>query len=184
MRQANPLITKNHNLPTDPTTVAEELDFYNAMICAEMNWDQYIYEGGAADEPPPKSSLLSQLLQSGGRVAAGVNTIKEWEIAGGNLVPQELAEKRAKVCVACPKNESGDLTSWFTLPAAHLILAQLESRNRMKIWTSSDPLLGVCTACACPLKLKVHCPIDIINDKMRPEDRAQLHPDCWIPKEK
>ena len=95
-------------------------------------------------------------------------------------MPQELAEKRADTCVSCPKNVMGDLTSWFTVPAAELIKKQLEARHQAKIFTTKDPLLGVCQACACPLPLKVHAPIEIVRDKMRPEDKAALWEKCWI----
>ena len=182
MRQANPLITSNNGLSTDPVQVGNELDYYNAKICAEMHWNDFIFEGPPGAEPPPNTTLLSQLAQSARRVAAGVNTIAEWDI-DGELVPQELAESRALTCVTCPQNGSAELTDWFTVPAAEVIKKQLERRNDKKIRTNSDPLLGTCEACACPLKLKVHTPIKIINEKMRSEDRAKLDERCWILKE-
>jgi len=178
-RQANPYQSQVNGWSTDPAIVAKELDEYNVKVCQSMNWDQYLTDGSFEDIPKAQS-LLSQLRQSVGRVAGGVETIKEWEISGGALVPQELAESRAKVCVSCPKNALGDLTSWFTVPAAELIRKQLEARNQAKIYTASDPLLGVCEACACPLKLKVHCPMDVINAKMQVADRQALWESCWI----
>ena len=181
MRQANPLISANNGLSLDPQVVANEIDEYNARICAEMRWNDFIWEGGGPAQPVP-FPRLSQLKQSALRVAAGVEAIKEWRITG-ELVPQELAEKRSATCVACSLNTAGDLTSWFTVPAAEVIKKELEERNQLKIRTANDPVLGVCSACACPLKLKVHCPLPIINDKMRPEDRDKLDPKCWILKE-
>lgn len=183
MRQANPLISANNGLSTDKATVEDELDAYNARICQEMKWSDYIWDGPVGSDPPPKSTLLSQLAQSAARVAAGVSTIKEWDIEGGELVPQAQAEDRAKTCVPCPKNGSAILTDWFTVPAAELIKAQLEKRNEKKIRTANDPLLGTCTACACPLKLKVHTPLSVVLEKIRPDDKAQLDPNCWILKE-
>lgn len=96
------------------------------------------------------------------------------------MVDQALAESRATVCAGCPKNGKGDLTSWFTVPAAKLIQVQLEAKNKRKLETKSDEALGVCEACSCPLKLKVFCPLDIINSKMSPTVRTELHPGCWI----
>ena len=181
MRKANPLISSNHGLSTDPATVAGELDAFNAKICSDMGWAEFIWEGGGEPPASPKvPSLLQRLKQSAARVAAGAASISEWQIEGGELVPQEEAEARAKICVGCPKNESGDLTSWFTVPAADLIKAQLEKRNEQKIRTSVDPLLGVCTACACPLKLKCHVPINIILLKMSAETKMALDARCWI----
>jgi len=168
---------------TDPETVANELDQFNTQVCAQMGWKDWIWEGGVGDLPAPKASLLSQLTQSVRHVAAGVETIREWQITGGNLVSQEIAEKRALICTTCPRNGLGDLTTWFTDPAANLIKRQLEERNQQKIYTTQDPLLGVCQACMCPLRLKVHCPIEIINAKMNPDDRKALWEACWIPAE-
>jgi hypothetical protein len=181
IRKANPYQTQVNGWSTDPETVGNELEDYNVKVCQEMGWTNFITAGNAL--PLPKTNPLLQLNQSAHRVVAGVETIREWEISGGNLVPQDLAEARAQTCSQCPKNGSGDLLSIFTEPAAALIKKQLEVRNNMKIQTRFDPVLGVCDACACPLKLKVHCPLEIINAKIRPQDRAALHPDCWILKE-
>lgn len=181
MRNANPLITRNNGLSVDPEEVANELDRFNTKICQEMGWLNFIWEGGG-DPPPAPFPRISSLSQSAGRVAAGVKTLAEWSI-DGSLVPDDLAENRATICATCPKNGSAPLTDWFTVPASELIKKELEKRNQLRIYTSRDPLLGVCEACACPLKLKVHCPLTIINEKMRPEDRAQLDPRCWILKE-
>jgi len=181
-RQGNTFLTQSKGWSLDPFVVADELDAFNAAVCQQMNWMAFISEGGP-DTSPPKAmspSGLSNALSAAGKLRAGLNTIREWEIAGGNLVPQEKADARATTCSTCVKNVRGDLTSWFTVPAAELIRKQLESRNNLKIYTHMDPLLGVCEACACPLKLKVHCPLDIVEAKMRPEDRAALDSGCWI----
>jgi hypothetical protein len=163
----------------DYETVANELDAYNTMVCKQMGWTDWIWEGGVGDLPAPKASLLSQLRQSARHVVAGVKAISEWSI-DGEIVEPGLAEKRALICTTCPKNGLGDLTTWFTDPAADLIRQQLESRNQRKIYTSQDPLLGVCQACMCPLRLKIHAPIQIILNKMPAEDKGNLWPACWI----
>lgn len=178
-RQANPHQSQVNGWANDYETVANELDAFNSAVCKQMGWNDYIWEGGG-ELPGPKSNLLSQLRQNVRHVAAGVETIREWDIEGGTLVPQELAEQRALTCTRCAKNGPGDLTAWFTEPAAALIKRQLEARNQRKIFTAHDPELGICTACACPLKLKVHCPIEIINAKMNPDDRKELWEGCWI----
>lgn len=191
-RLGNRYLMEKHGWSIDPAAVANELDTYNSRICQEMGWSKWIAEGTVGDAPPSFPQPRSLNRPSAGSVAGqnrlrtGIQTIAEWEIAGGRLVPQELAYARARTCAArpdgakCPKNGKGDLTRWFTVPAARLIQLQLESRNNMKIHTELDENLGVCEACSCPLKLKVHCPIEIILSKMPPEDKAQLDPGCWI----
>jgi hypothetical protein len=179
-RQGNPHLTAVNSWSVDPTTVGNELDEFNTKVCQQMGWKDFITDGGPDPGPPKAPSLLSRLAQSAAHVAGGIETIREWDIEGGQLVPQEVSEKRALVCTTCPKNGMGDLSSWFTVPAADLIRKKLEARNHQKIHTTQDPLLGVCEACACPLKLKVHCPIDIIKSKMADEVRQALWPACWI----
>ena len=174
-RRANPYQAQVNGWSLDPQTVADELDAFNAKVCQEMGWNQYIGPGD-----PPKSKAPQSLLSLSAQVAAGAKAIAEWEIEGGTLVPQELAEQRGATCSSCPKNASGDLLSWFTVPAAELIKKQLEGRNNMKIHTNSDPLLGVCECCACPLKLMIHIPLEIKLSKLRSEDKAKMPPHCWV----
>jgi len=43
--------------------------------------------------------------------------------------------------------------------------------------------LGVCAACWCPLRLKVHIPLKHIMDYTDEETLDNLHPECWMLKE-
>jgi hypothetical protein len=184
-RLGNRYLMEKNGWSVDPASVAAELDAYNTKIAKEMAWTDYIVEGEPGGPPsfiqPPihRSSGLFE-ASAVARVRSGVQTIAEWEISGGFVVDQAVAESRATVCAGCPKNGKGDLTSWFTVPAAKLIQVQLEAKNNRKLETKSDEALGVCEACSCPLKLKVFCPLDIINSKMSPSVRTELHPGCWI----
>ncbi len=186
-RLGNPYISSQNGWSTDPAVVADELDAFNTAVCQQMGWNAYITEGGLPTAIPKArrsvSSSLQNLARAAGNLVSGVQTIAEWEIAGGHLVEQLLADQRATICSDCPRNVPGDLSSWFTQKAADLIRSQLESRNRMNIETASDDKLGICEACACPLKLKVHTPLDIILSKMSAESKAALDPRCWILKE-
>jgi hypothetical protein len=179
-RTANPYQCQKNGWSTDPATVANDLEQFNVHVCQQMGWKDWLSEGGPDPGLPKAPSLLSRLHQSVQAVAAGVETIKEWDIEGGVLVAQQIAEDRANICSQCPKNGKGDLLAWFTVPAAELIKKQLEKRNERKIFTNKDPLLGICEACFCPMKLKVHCPTEIINAKLKPDQRAALWENCWI----
>jgi len=176
-RQANPWL----NLPTDIPTVENEFDLFCGHVCATMNWtDYYVSADGGPPPPlppPPPVSRVSQL-------AAGAKAILvDWLAAGAEAVPKEKAEERAKICVACPQNQKGDLLDFFTTQATEAIRKALNSRLEMKLETSQDEALGVCKACSCPLHLKVNMPIERIRNKLKPEIIARLDPGCWIPKE-
>jgi hypothetical protein len=109
-----------------------------------------------------------------------------WEQSGEAPVDAGVSQQRASVCAICPKNESGDLSRWFTVPAATLIKKQIERLHNLSLTTSFDAQLGVCGACLCPLKLKVHTPLSFILKFMSDEVKAALqkeNPRCWILRE-
>lgn len=175
-RKANPYLATKNNWPLDYDGVANEVDNYNARVCAHFGWTDYI----ATDEsPPPKWQPPGRpsLVKA---AAAGAETIMAWLGAGGKPVAQELADSRAQTCLKCPLNSPKTLADIFTVSAQAFIHSQLEKKNEMKLATPYDDKLGVCEACACPMKLKVWTPIAHIRDKMPKEIVPKLHPDCWV----
>ncbi len=189
-RRGNPALASKHAWSTDTVSVSAEVDRYNAMVCAQMGWTKYISVGGGP-APIPKSSplspiALSQISAAAAKVRkiwAGVKSLNDWLDSGEPAVEPVKSEKRAAICAECPKNGKGDLTSWFTVPAAESIKRQLEVLAERKLTTFSDDKLNVCEVCLCPLKLKVHTPAKYI--KTPPDTMAELKavPNCWIPAE-
>lgn len=187
MRLANP----QHNLPTDYLSCARELSEYT---CKRLNnHPRYCIQVGGND---PKKALSpypgSQKGAVGGVADADPAALIEWLGAGGNPVMQDRAEYRALVCSKCPENSSSpacdpgrrlDWRSWVTAPVAKMLKGYLQIRNRMRLSTTHDKVLGKCLACHCELKLKVFTPIDHISDNMHTDTMAKLHPDCWVLKE-
>lgn len=178
-----------------PRTVAgceDWVDTFNATICARMGWSDYIVsESGVS--PPKLSAPHQDLSASAIRAAAakakhlvrGARTLKEWVESNEPPVSSDLALKRAQVCAACPRNEEGDWTKWFTVPAAELIRRLVAHAQGRRLVTPRDPDLHLCGVCYCPMKLKVHIPIDWIRKHQTPEEAAALQavPNCWIPRE-
>lgn len=134
----------------------------------------------AAGESKPASKAPSWFAQLG----TGIKTIADWLGQDGKPVAAEVSERRAAVCAICSLNKQGDLLTVFTKPAANLIRRQLEERKQLKLSTSKDALLGVCSACGCPLKLKLHVPLEIIKAHTPSEQEGNLDPGCWIRHEK
>ena len=166
------------------------VDEYNANICAQMGWTQYI---GRPEEsaPIPKGSpqrqqtLLSNLRSAAAKakeLVAGAKSLKEWVDSGEPPVPTEQSARRAAICAACPQNEQGDFTKWFTVPAAELIKKQLETLAERKLSTPDDERIQMCMACSCPLRLKVHTPIGYVTKALSVEARERLKAgkNCWI----
>lgn len=189
-RRANPALVQKYGWATDYDTVANEVDFYNAKRCESHGWLQYIVQD-AKIESPKTSARGPQASRSVKNAVAGSEILKDWLGAGGIPVPADIAGKRAWTCTAgapggkrCPKNDKGDWTRFFTVPASETIRAMISLRNERSLETPQDKELGVCTACSCPLKLKVWTPPAFVIQHLSPEVEAELPEFCWILKEK
>lgn len=194
-RKGNPKLLEKYS--DDPAEVAEEMDIYNAELCVRNGWMKYV-QWVEDWQPPPKLAARLQEEQAKLGVAAakpgvfrtavraftGAVTIADWLGSDGKSVEKELSESRAKICATCPQNQAGDLTSFFTKPVSDLIRRQLQEREGLKLSTLQDAHLGVCGACGCPLKLKVHVPLNFITQHMHEPEKANLDKRCWILSEK
>lgn len=182
MRKRNPAITAKFKLSTNYEVVKSEAIRYNRKRL------------GMPEEATPVPFQAPHSISrsaAGAAVAAnwarrtrtGIETLADWLGEGAVPVASELSEQRATTCSDCPQNQSGDLMSLFTKPVSDLIIKQLEERKQLNLSTTKDDLLNVCKACGCPLKLKVHVPLSVINGKMKQPEREKLDPRCWILKE-
>ena len=155
----------------------------------EMNWRQYITSGEPPEAPqirPPGGFTPGQMmsyLSPVKKLAAGAALLMDWDESGRPPVDPSLAEQRASVCATCPKNSTDEISAWFTVPVSSAIKARLGRLHAMKLSTSHDDKLNVCSACLCPLRLKVWTPIDIIKSRLKPEMLNELDQRCWIPLE-
>jgi hypothetical protein len=188
MRKANPALVAKHGWATDWETVALEVDQFNAAICERMGWTEFISQPGAGEPPSPKFKALSPLAEKQLSAAAdkvkkvwqGVKTLNDWIDSGLPPVDAKVAEHRAGVCAACVLNGKGGLEEWFTKPAAAAIKLQIAKLADRRLSTMVDSKLNVCVSCICPLKLKVHTPLEFISKHTTNEVRATLDKSCWI----
>lgn len=187
--QSNPAQAAKNQWPTDIRGVEEWVDLYNATVCAKMGWVKYIQEEGMGSVPkataPHQQATLASLRNAAvlaKELVAGAKTLMEWDESGEPPVTPEKALARAQVCCQCPLNDPSSLTSWFTVPAAELIQRRVERFQARKLTTPRDEYLHLCTACHCPLKLKVHIPIDWITKRLSNEQKERLKAgrNCWI----
>lgn len=188
-RSANPHLAQKHNWRMDVAGVEDELDTFNATVCARMGWTNYITVPEGEPPPPklkaPSPEEQSQIAAAAGRVKkiwSGVRTLSDWVSQGGEAVTPNRSESRAAVCAACPLNGKGDFTQWFTAPAAAAIAGMVEKLKSRKLSTTHDESLNICTACLCPMKLKVHTPISFIKQHLSESVISDLRkaPACWI----
>lgn len=187
-RLGNPWLIKKHGWSTDYNSVADEVDAYNtARLEKNPRWSHFIDGSGGSSASSPFHFLRPDALRSAAgsvkKTLAGVGVLLRWLGSGGRAVPKEQAERRASVCVQCPFNQPGDLATWFTEAASGEILKVFGIMSDLKLATSQDGKLGVCSACLCPLRSKVWTPLPHILAEMSDQVKGQLHQDgprCWI----
>jgi len=179
------LANSRFGLSTDTGAIGDELDYQNAVRMQGIpNAGSYIMTDSA---PPPPQMLPAQgLWLSNAAVASsfatGAKTLSEWWLDGAQPVDFGTSNQRASICIRCPKNSKAPLSAYFTNAAADLIHKAIEYRNSIKLRTDFDDRLGTCEACDCPMKLKVHVPLETILKHMPSEDVSKLDPICWITK--
>lgn len=184
--KANAWLAQKHRWPTTRAGIEDWVDRYNAKVCEQYGWVDYITASGGAElpktSPPPQpQSRLSRLAA----VGVGAKVLVEFLGSKEEAVPVQVSTRRARACAdrngaPCPKNVAGDWLSLFTVPAAEAIKEKLQKRTEMRLETPVDDKLGVCDACDCPLGLKVHIPLDRILKGLSEEQRRNLDPGCWI----
>lgn len=188
-RNANPALRDANRWPTDEATVADEVDEFNARMCEQAGWTDYIQSAVGTAPPPffpaPSQMDQSKLVAAAGvvkKIWAGVRTLNDWLDSGDDPVPAEQSANRAAVCADCPKNVPGDFSTWFTKPASEAIRRQLERVKDRKLSTPDDVKLNICEVCYCPMKLKVHTPLKYINAHLSDEVLKALESgnNCWI----
>jgi len=173
--------------PFDYDGCADQVDEYNASLCSRMGWTDFITPGGPSpNSPAPQSATaLQKLVVAAGRVnqlVKGYKALKEWKQSEDPPVPAEMSETRASVCVQCPMNQAGSFTDFFTIPLAESIRKDIEEAHQRGLKTTHDENLHVCKACLCPLRLKVHVPIQYIAGTMSEDIKAKLREgkNCWV----
>jgi hypothetical protein len=177
-RLANPAVTAKHRLATDFNNVANELQRFTEMRLG-------IPAAPKSMPPPPEqphvAGAVAEAVRNVKKLASGAALLLEWQESGGSPVPPDVSAARAEICSFCPKNDTKKgLTAYFTTPVANEIRKKLEKLHALKLSTPSDSTLGTCSACLCPLPLKVHTPLHLILSRLKQDQKADLDPRCWI----
>ena len=173
-RLANPAITAKHQLATDPIAVEDELENYTRVRLGIPKIQPASFRHSSS--LPERVGAAAVNIR---RAAQGTAVVLDWLTSGGAPVAQELANKRAAICVACPRNVEG---AWYTTAPAEVIKATLEARKDLKLETPSDAALKSCDVCKCLMRLKVWCPLTHILSKTKPEVMDEFPSHCWIAK--
>lgn len=97
-------------------------------------------------------------------------TVNDWVKSGESFCPQEEAERRAKICSACPLNAEikGCVGCYRLVEKIGKVLGQKS--------TGYDKDLNGCLACGCNLKVKVWIPSSVVAGTL---DESSLPSHCW-----
>lgn len=192
VRNANPFITQQNNLSTDPEAVANELDAYTAERCLRAGWNHFLGDASPGGQWLPRrlSRSGAGVVEKAKKTVAGVKIISEWLGEGLRPVEQALADKRAARCVECPQNSDPNFIQKFETMAAEKIKQLAEIKNNMELKTPYDAQLHMCQICSCPMGTKVWVPIKHINNETSTDILNQLSAvktssgqGCWVPEE-
>lgn len=186
-RLKNPSITKKHNLSTNWSAVADELEAFTRqrLGLVEDSPPKWLPQQ-PQDEPEAVAGGVEGFLRNPARMlkatATGIKVYIDMFGSSGRPVDGAEAERRAGICAVCPKNEKGDLSTFFTEKAAAGIMEILSLVKTLDFRTSHDEGLGVCSACLCPMRQKVHVKLEHILRRTNEETIARLKeaPACWI----
>lgn len=188
-RIGNPAFTKRYSLSTDINVIQEEVETYLAKVAHDHRWADFYITADANMAPPIPADPAIKKNITAPAVLVAAKTILDMMGAEGP-VDQELAEKRAAVCVECPKHEKGTWESLFTIPVARVVRGMIGTIHGAKLRTTQDDNLRTCGVCKCPNLTKIWARLDHIKAHIPSEDFEQLppsveHPDfkCWIKSE-
>lgn len=196
-RLGNPKLTAAKHWATDLPTVMAEVEEVNANWAAQNGWNDYVLHEGAATaarsrpaaqprpfvnasgQPQPRVVSASPFARGVRNVVAGSLTLAD--MFGGPPVDSAKANARASVCAGCELNDKeGKLLDYFTVPAAAFVNKMLGMVKDLDLKTEKDSELGVCRACDCPLRTKVHSQLAHILAHIPADSKAALAPQCWI----
>lgn len=178
-RKANLPITAKHKLATNVEAVASELETYTRKRLGLPEVGQAPFPVSRSQSPSEsEDAVAADWMARPRQLVTGAMTSADWLKDGP--VEHALAENRAATCVQCPVHKKGDWTSFFTAPVAKLIQKQMEEISGLRLFTSKDQELGVCDACGCVMRLKVHVKKSTIMGRIKEPELKKLDPGCWI----
>ncbi len=110
-------------------------------------------------------------------IANGMKAFGDLMFGGFQFVPQEEADRRARICATCYLNQPvpGCSTCRKITEFIHGDVA-----NQKTEW---DHKLQACSICHCALQVAVHYPMDALEKVSNPAHQALYPPHCWKSKE-
>jgi NAD-dependent dihydropyrimidine dehydrogenase PreA subunit len=103
--------------------------------------------------------------------------LSRWLGGPGQPVDQATADRRAAICLNCPKHEVVAI-EMATKPAATLLRRVMEVKGEMKLKVAREDELHTCGICLCWLPTKVWCGLDFARAVTPDWQKFPEH--CWL----
>ncbi len=116
------------------------------------------------------------ILEQAKKIPNGVKQITEWLGDGGKVVDPAVAQRRADICLRCPKNVPGHPV---TEVVGLAIRAHLSLKNQLKLRVNGEKSLHLCGVCGCVLRLLVHEPQERVVMGLTDDEISKLPDNCW-----
>lgn len=171
-RRKNPALAQKLGLPDDQTAVENWVDEFNANRCVAHGWTSFVNLDSAVSEssfaiPDAQKKTRGPNWPKPAAGAAKAAADAYTSLFKDGPVERALAEDRAAICSQCPQNNThASLASLFTSAAASAVTSLIGMVRDMNMNTSLDSSLGICDACLCPMKAKVHVRIGTLTGSM------------------
>lgn len=140
-----------------------------------------------ADKKKGIRAAITRLSKSAGLVEAGGRVLIKWLGDGAKPVPIEIAQRRANVCLSgapegkpCPHNRDGHSLLQLTANTVRAIAEQMNVREHLRLRVEGEENIHSCAICRCPLKLKIHVPIETILSHTDDETLMAMPQYCWM----
>lgn len=180
--QKNPALAQKHNWPTYREAQEDWLDEREAQRMVAHGWFNFVIMEGSPPSFQKKTSLVARVGNVAGAAKTALAIYSDLFGPGGDVVAKEEAERRAAICVKCPKHDAvGGLKKYFIKAAANELMAVFAMLKSKDITTSLDDQLGVCQVCECPMRAKVFIEAHVLKKHLKPDQIAKLDSKCWIP---
>ncbi len=121
------------------------------------------------------------LLSKVSHLTHGAKSIIEWLGDGGSVVDRETANRRAQMCLSCPKHTSGFPV---TEGVAMAIKRHLEAKSAAGLRVDNEKSLHTCSVCGCAMRLKIWQNISMVKKQMTTHDFENFENPCWQRDEK
>jgi hypothetical protein len=194
--QKNPFYVKKNGWSLDDNFIDNLVEAQNVARLIAHGWTTFLVVDGA-DAPAVQAAKAQKKTQnqvvavgraaSGNsfvghvrKAAAGIGLVRDWLGEGLEPVAQEVADKRAAICVACPKNQAGDFFQRVEASIGEGVRTLIGVATDLNLRTPLDAKLETCVVCDCYIPLKVWPPLKHILENTSPEVMADLDERCWI----